>query len=140
MHLTAEGVPDCKPDNPMMASMLCIPAQLNGGALMKATCTSQSSDVESFVWCNAVMEDLLNVFMGFEGKYIRASRASSQAGSPITFRIHGQLEHSLQELANRMLPVGWVTDATCTCACVFHTRTCQNKASSHPGSPLTFSI
>lgn len=53
---------------------------------------------------DAVLEDMLWAFMGFEGKYIKAKRGQSLKHG-ISYVLNGRVEHALHELINRLLPI-----------------------------------
>jgi hypothetical protein len=51
----------------------------------------------------AVIDDLLNAFMGLDGKYARARRVNQPDGAHIKYTLEARADPSLQELATRML-------------------------------------
>ena len=57
-----------------------------------------------------VLDDLLSSFMGFEGKYVRASAGGGPGGGgsvEVVFALEAEsMDHSLASLAERMLPLG----------------------------------
>lgn len=53
----------------------------------------------------AVIDDLLNAFMGLDGKYARARRVDQPDGAHIKYTLEARADPSLQELATRMLPI-----------------------------------
>ncbi len=61
----------------------------------------------------AVMDDLLNAFMGVDGKYARARRVDQADGAHISYALEARADPSLQELATRMLPI-WCASCTLT--------------------------
>ncbi|EIE26959.1 hypothetical protein COCSUDRAFT_46296 [Coccomyxa subellipsoidea C-169] len=52
-----------------------------------------------------LMDDLLNAFMGVDGKYARARRVDQADGAHISYALEARADPSLQELATRMLPI-----------------------------------
>jgi len=65
---------------------------------------------------DAVLEDMLWGFMGFEGKYIKANRARSSKGG-VSFVLKGKLDAAVHELVARMLPI-WYACQLCTSSSV----------------------
>lgn len=62
----------------------------------------------------AVIDDLLNAFMGLDGKYARARRVDQPDGAHIKYTLEARADPSLQELATRMLPI-WCAILALSC-------------------------
>ncbi len=83
----------------------CHEAGTNIANLLCKVDSTHAQLYDQLVKCyDAVLEDMLWGFMGFEGKYIKANRARSSKGG-VSFVLKGKLDAAVHELVARMLPI-----------------------------------
>ena len=58
--------------------------------------------------CRAVVDDLLNTFLGVDGRYIRAQVVKRAEGLHLTFTLTTAMDPSIRDLAKRLLPLRYL--------------------------------
>lgn len=55
-----------------------------------------------------MLNDLLYVFLGVDGQYVRACKTDMPGGAHVSFAVDGRMDPSLLDMVNRILPIWWV--------------------------------
>ena len=68
---------------------------------------SKEMKVTRLTWtnCHAVVDDLLNTFLGVDGRYIHAQVVKRAEGLHLIFTLTTAMDPSIRDLARRLLPL-----------------------------------